>query len=205
MDLCKALLQNRSAERLLYRIYEAADIQCTVTLTASKGHCWPSKPVPRSVAFRYRPSDRLKPKAAAAAEGDPRATAHVQSRTAHRPTLHLGTVAMVTPATAAEGTRHASRVSQAKRCLKGYCTCEGRVSGSGAEAGMRLPAKMPNRLKWLRLLLGPPPAGGYPEESPRHLLRPPGKVADGGMGDVRVVTSYHNDYFLKFGHPLFEL
>ena len=68
-----------------------------------------------------------------------------------------------------------------KLCLMGFCECGGHVGGSGLDAGFRLPAKLEKRLKVLRAILGPPPKDGYPE----RLLLPPGKVADGGMGDVR--------------------
>ena len=78
---------------------------------------------------------------------------------------------------------------QLKRCLKGFCDCGGRVGGAGQESGLRLPAKMPKRLAVLKAILGPPPRAGYPEE----LLRAPGLVKDGGLGDVRYSKAHHDE------------
>ena len=50
-----------------------------------------------------------------------------------------------------------------------------KVGGRGNESGKVLPGPMPKRLTYLKALLGPPPAGGYPPD----LLLPRGKVADG--------------------------
>lgn len=84
-------------------------------------------------------------------------------------------------------------MSQGKLCLKGHCPCRGRVSGNGKEAGLRLPAKMDKRKEMLRAILGPAPKDGYPEE----LLRPPGKVAGGGLGDVRVSKAHFDENDLR--------
>ena len=87
---------------------------------------------------------------------------------------------MKTPATV---TGH--KLQSYNKCLGGHCPCGGRVGGSGMEAGLCLPAKMPKREQWLQTLLG-----ADRKKWPEELLRPPGKKSEGGLGNVRVAKAH---------------
>eukprot|EP00966_Prymnesium_polylepis_P224501 5192587-Prymnesium_polylepis.1 len=84
--------------------------------------------------------------------------------------------------------RTATRIKEGgNTCLKGWCPCRGRVGGRGDESGITLSTNMEKRMVQLRLVLGPAPASGYPEE----LLRPAGKVSAGGLGNVRISKAHY--------------